>query len=75
MEFYIGGEARSSSGFVGFGFDKISWRFSIVLLFDMSEECGVGEIPLAAGASKFPLCLFLGLDSLDLIVCTFLLAH
>lgn len=46
-----------------------------MFLFDVSEECGVGEVPFAAGASKFSLSLLFGFDGFDWIMCTSFLAH
>lgn len=35
---------------------------ALVFLFDMGEEGGVGEVPLAAGTAELSFCFFLGLD-------------
>jgi hypothetical protein len=46
-----------------------------VLLFDVGEEGGVGEVPLAAGTAEFAFCFFLGLNILDGVGGAFFLAH
>lgn len=46
-----------------------------MFLFDVCEEGRVGEVPLAAGASEFAFCLFLGFDYLLMIGWTLLLTH
>jgi hypothetical protein len=49
--------------------------FALMFLFDVGEECGVGEIPFATWTSKFAFCLFFGFDDLLMIGCTLFLAH
>lgn len=72
---YVCGETGSASCFVGFGFYEGAWGFAVVLLFDVGEEGGVGEVPFSAGATEFSFCLLLGFDVLDRVVCTVFLAH
>jgi hypothetical protein len=46
-----------------------------MLLFDMCEECWIGEVPFSAGASKFAFSLLLILSCLLMILPAFFLAH
>ena len=74
-EGYVGGEAGSAACFVGFGFDEGAWRFAIVFLFDVGEEGGVGEVPLAAGTAEFAFGLLFRFDGIDRIGRAFSFTH
>jgi hypothetical protein len=49
--------------------------FAVVFLFDVGEECGVGEVPFAAGTSELAFRFFFGFDDLLVVASAFLFAH
>lgn len=56
------------------GLVRVSY-FSFVFLLDVSEEGGVGEVPLATRAAELAFSLILGFDCMLVVGWAFLLTH